>query len=110
MAAAATCSSLYLGLTIAGVVWAFLLEDGTKLRDSSALCLFWSWYNIVVLTIACMVCIEQPRYRAAERLATGDARHGARGRGAAAAHRILDISLGGARLPARRQASREDAA
>ena len=37
---------IYLGLTIVGVVWAFLIEDGTKLRDSSALCLFWSWYNI----------------------------------------------------------------
>ena len=36
-----------LALTIAGVVWAFLLEDGSKLRDSSALCLFWSWYNIL---------------------------------------------------------------
>ncbi len=72
---------VYLGLTIAGVVWAFLLEDGTKLRDSSALCLFWSWYNIVVLTIACLVCIEQPRYRSAERLATAGPGHGARGRG-----------------------------
>jgi cellulose synthase (UDP-forming) len=88
---------LYLGLTIAGVVWAFLLGDGTKLRDSSALCLFWSWYNILVLTIACLVCIEQPRYRSAERLATGDTAlvHGGMG---AAAHRLLDISLGGARL------------
>jgi cellulose synthase/poly-beta-1,6-N-acetylglucosamine synthase-like glycosyltransferase len=88
---------VYLGLTIAGVLWAFLLQDGTKLRDSSALCLFWSWYNIVVLTIACLVCIEQPRYRSAERLATGDAVlvHGGMG---ASAHRLLDISLGGARL------------
>ena len=88
---------VYLGLTIAGVVWAFLLEDGTKLRDSSALCLFWSWYNIVVLTIACLVCIEQPRYRSAERLATVDTAmvHGGEG---ASAHRLLDISLGGARL------------
>ncbi len=62
---------IYLGLTIVGVVWAFLIEDGTKLRDSSALCLFWSWYNMIVLTIACMVCIEQPRYRSTERLAAG---------------------------------------
>ena len=88
---------LYLGLTIAGVVWAFMLEDGTKLRDSSALCLFWSWYNIVVLTIACMVCVEQPRYRSAERLATGDEAIVHAGDDAAP-HRILDISLGGARL------------
>ena len=41
---------IYLGLTIGGVVWAFLIEDGTKLRNSSALCLFWSWYNMIVLT------------------------------------------------------------
>ena len=79
------------------MVWAFLLEDGTKLRDSSALCLFWSWYNIIVLTIACMVCIEQPRYRAAERLATGDEATVQAGE-ASSAHRVLDISLGGARL------------
>jgi cellulose synthase (UDP-forming) len=88
---------VYLGLTMAGVVWAFLLEDGTKLRDSSALCLFWSWYNMIVLTIACMVCIEQPRYRSAERLAAADeaiVQHA----GSASPHRVLDISLGGARL------------
>jgi cellulose synthase (UDP-forming) len=88
---------LYLGLTVIGVVWAFLIQDGTKLRDSSALCLFWSWYNIVVLTIACIVCIEQPRYRSAERLPTKDVAmvHASEG---ASAHRILDISLGGVRL------------
>jgi cellulose synthase (UDP-forming) len=88
---------VYLALTVAGVVWAFVFEDGNKLRDSSALCLFWSWYNILVLTIACVVCVEQPRLRATERLPT---------RGAAIVHagsnafacRILDISLGGARL------------
>jgi hypothetical protein len=28
-------------MTLAGVIWAFLIEDGTKLRDSRALCLFW---------------------------------------------------------------------
>jgi hypothetical protein len=27
---------VYLALTVAGVVWAFVLEDGNKLRDSSA--------------------------------------------------------------------------
>jgi cellulose synthase (UDP-forming) len=88
---------LYLGLTIAGVIWAFLLEDGSKLRDSSALCLFWSWYNIIVLTIACLVCIEQPRYRTAERLSAGDTGVVEAG-GARSEHRILDISLGGVRL------------
>lgn len=88
---------VYLGLTIMGVVWAFLLEDGTKLRDSSALCLFWSWYNIVVLTMACLVCIEQPRHRSAERLAAADEALVQAG-DAITQHRVLDVSLGGARL------------
>jgi len=88
---------IYLALTIGGLIWAFLLEDGSKLRDSAALCLFWSWYNIVVLTIACIVCIEQPRLRASERLsARGMASIDVDGELSEA--RVLDVSLGGARL------------
>jgi cellulose synthase (UDP-forming) len=88
---------MFLSLTVAGVVWAFLFEDGTKLRDSSALCLFWSWYNIIVLTIACLVCVEQPRLRAYERLPAHEGAIVHFG-GDAVQCRILDISLGGARL------------
>jgi len=88
---------IYLALTIGGLIWAFLLEDGSKLRDSAALCLFWSWYSIVVLTIACIVCIEQPRLRASERLsARGMASIDVDGELSEA--RVLDVSLGGARL------------
>jgi cellulose synthase (UDP-forming) len=86
-----------LALTVGGVVWAFLFEDGSKLRDSSALCLFWSWYNILILTVACVVCVEQPRLRSSERLSAHDVAVVDAG-GAAAAYRILDISLGGARF------------
>jgi cellulose synthase (UDP-forming) len=85
-------------LTIAGVIWAFLLEDGSKLRDSSALCLFWSWYNILILALACLVCVEQPRLRSADRLPVHDQVAMVDDGGACAAYRILDISLGGARL------------
>lgn len=59
---------IYLVLTVAGVVTAFIIDDGRPLQESSALALFWSWYNIVLLTIACMVCVEQPRKRKAERM------------------------------------------
>jgi cellulose synthase/poly-beta-1,6-N-acetylglucosamine synthase-like glycosyltransferase len=59
---------IYLVLTVAGVVTAFIIDDGRSLQESSALALFWSWYNIVLLTIACMVCVEQPRKRKAERM------------------------------------------
>ena len=87
----------FLALTLAGVIWAFLFEDGSKLRDSSALCLFWSWYNIVILTVACIVCVEQPRLRASERLAAGETAI-VHADGHAHAMRIVDVSLGGARL------------
>jgi cellulose synthase/poly-beta-1,6-N-acetylglucosamine synthase-like glycosyltransferase len=88
---------IYLALTIAGVIWAFMVQDGTKLRDDSALCLFWSWYNIVILTIACVVCIEQPRLRASERLASGE-RAEVRVGDAVFVFPVLDVSLGGLRL------------
>ena len=81
-------------LTVGGVVWAFLVEDGTKLRDSSALCLFWSWYNILILTIACVVCIEQPRLRNAERVLADD-RVDLRFGDAIRSFAVRDISLTG---------------
>jgi cellulose synthase (UDP-forming) len=88
---------VYFTLTVAGVVWAFFVEDGTKLSDSSALCLFWSWYNIVILAVACVVCIEQPRYRAAERLISSD-RAELRVGDALLNFQVLDVSVTGIRL------------
>ena len=85
---------IYLVLTVGGVVWAFLVEDGTKLRDSSALCLFWSWYNILILTIACVVCIEEPRLRNAERVLADD-RVDLRFGDAVRSFAVRDISLTG---------------
>ena len=87
-----------MALTIAGVVWAFLIEDGNRLRDSSALCLFWSWYNIVILAVACVVCVEQPRLRSSERLPVGEQVALMDAGGHAVPYRLLDISLGGARF------------
>jgi PilZ domain-containing protein len=78
-------------------VWAFFVEDATKLRDSSALCLFWSWYNILILAIACVVCIEQPRYRAAERLKSSE-RAELRIGDTLANFPVRDLSLTGMRL------------
>jgi cellulose synthase (UDP-forming) len=57
----------YLALTIAGVCGAFVLDPTRSLQESASLPLFWSWYNIIVLTLACLVCIEQPRKRKSER-------------------------------------------
>jgi cellulose synthase (UDP-forming) len=88
---------VYLILTVAGVFWAFFVEDPTKLSDSSALCLFWSWYNIVILAIACAVCIEQPRYRSAERLKSSEHAELCIGSGVFN-FLVLDLSVTGVRL------------
>jgi cellulose synthase (UDP-forming) len=57
----------YLVLALAGVVVTFMMDSDRWAEASSAIALFWSWYNIVILLIASLVCIEQPRYRKAER-------------------------------------------
>jgi cellulose synthase (UDP-forming) len=88
---------VYLALTIAGVLLAFMIDFDRPLQESSALALFWSWYNIVILTVASVVCIEQPRKRKTERFQTREPItlvqndqyfH----------HTILDISTTGMRL------------
>ncbi len=86
---------LFLVLTLGGIIHAF--GSRVSLQDSSALALYWSWYNIIVLTVAMLVCIERPRLRHSERL-----------RGALDVHvladgrvqdfRTADISLGGLRV------------
>ena len=53
--------------------WGFLVMnfwmDGDQALDRAGeLALIWSWYNICVLVVACMVCIEQPRFRRDERI------------------------------------------
>jgi cellulose synthase (UDP-forming) len=84
----------YLVLTIAGVCYAFILDPTRSLQESASLPLFWSWYNIVVLTLACFVCIEQPRKRKAERFDTTDVVQLNDGNRVHVC-RIKDISVGG---------------
>ncbi len=85
-------------LTILGVCRAFIFDPPSDLTGAASLPLFWSWYNIVVLTLACVVCVEQPRLRRSERFD---------GRGSVARvivddrplfYLIEDISTGGMRL------------
>ena len=65
---------LYAGMlivTLAGV--AFYFRPGNLRIDAyGGLALGWCWYNIVILTLACFVCVERPRYRMAERYATSE--------------------------------------
>ena len=51
-----------------GLGWRVLMGPlpGTP-PDIEAMNLFWSLYNCLVLFIACMICVEQPRFRSEER-------------------------------------------
>jgi cellulose synthase (UDP-forming) len=84
----------YLVLTIAGVCYAFILDPTRSLQESASLPLFWSWYNIIVLTLACFVCIEQPRKRKAERFDALDVAQFLEGQRVHIC-RIKNISVGG---------------
>ncbi len=48
----------FLTLTSAGILWAYVLDDTRPLADAGALALFWSWYNIALLVLACLVAVE----------------------------------------------------
>jgi cellulose synthase (UDP-forming) len=56
-----------LALTMFGIANAFLLDPSRPLAESSAVALFWSWYNIIVLTLCCYVCSEQQQRRVGQR-------------------------------------------
>ncbi|MEG6510247.1 glycosyltransferase [Methyloligella sp. 2.7D] len=57
----------YLGFTFAGILWAFVLNDSRSLADAAGMALFWSWYNILILVLACLVTVEASQRRRGER-------------------------------------------
>jgi cellulose synthase (UDP-forming) len=57
-------------VTILGLITIFAFEKSDLIEGGGALNLFWAWYNLLVLTICCLVCIEQPRRRLDERFST----------------------------------------
>lgn len=65
---------LLAGLTVAGMLYGSLADYAPERQaaGSTAIVLFWSVYNIVVLLLAMAACVELPRYRREERLATSE--------------------------------------
>ena len=90
----------FLGLgaiTILGVAKVFAFGNADLVEDGGALNLFWAWYNLLVLTICCLVCIEQPRRRFDERFSTREnvfIKIGDQAR----VYEVTDISASGMRL------------
>jgi cellulose synthase (UDP-forming) len=60
-----------IALTVAGILWAFVIDDSRPLADSSGIALLWSWYNIVILVLACIVAIEASDRRISDRFRVG---------------------------------------
>ncbi|HVM93462.1 MAG TPA: hypothetical protein VMT67_11655, partial [Terriglobales bacterium] len=67
------------------------------IQNGGALNLFWAWYNLLVLTICCIICIEQPRRRLDERFLTREKVLLKLGE-LACVHDVVDISASGMRL------------
>ncbi len=87
----------YLALTAGGVAWAFVIDPYRSLSDASAIALYWSWYNIIILVLACFVCIEAPQLRRGERFHSDG--HATLTVGGQTLHfPVWDISISGMRL------------
>lgn len=84
-------------MTFAGIVYAFMIHVRGDSLTSGGLAFAWSWYNIAVLAIVCVVCVEQPRRRKAERFATDEAMMMEVG-GQGSIRRLVDISITGAQI------------
>jgi cellulose synthase (UDP-forming) len=86
-----------LALTLAGIVYAFVLHLRGDSIAYGGLALAWSLYNAFILMIVCFVCIEQPRRRKAERFERDEAVLVSVD-GVSRLARLRDISLTGARF------------
>ena len=87
----------YLILNVLGIVHTFVVSRGAVLTDTSMMALFWSWYNIIILVLACCVCIEQPQRRYRHRFRISDIVVMKTARGSFK-FPIRDISVNGVRL------------
>lgn len=97
--------AVMLALTLAGIVYAFVLHLQGDSIAYGGLALAWSLYNAIILMIVCFVCIEQPRRRKSERFER-DEPVMISVDGASRLARLKDISLTGARFEAHAPPSR----
>ncbi|HEX4892027.1 MAG TPA: glycosyltransferase family 2 protein [Hyphomicrobiaceae bacterium] len=87
----------YLGLTLAGIAASFLVDPTRPVPEASVLALSWSWYNVIVILLACYVCVEQAQRRNGDRFRTNEIVQ-LEADGKALHLRAGDISVSGIRL------------
>ncbi len=90
---------LLLGLTVGGMMYSNLADYTPERQDAgpTAIVVFWSAYNIIVLLLAMAVCVDLPRYRREERFATSEPVQVSAGEDVFTAP-LLDISVAGAHI------------
>ncbi|MBI5264772.1 MAG: glycosyltransferase [Bradyrhizobium sp.] len=84
-------------VTLLGIAYAFIIDLRGEVIAYGGLALAWSIYNCFILTLVCVVCIEQPRQRKSERFERNEPillDEGGRTR----LSRLADISISGARF------------
>ncbi len=84
-------------LTVASIGYAFHVNVRGDGVEFGVLALFWSWYNCAVLLVVCVVCIEQPRRRKAERFETDELAK-LTVDGVDYLRQLIDISISGAQI------------
>ena len=84
----------YITFTVAGIFWAYNIDATRPLADASAMALFWSWYNLLILTLACFVAVEESQRRSAARFQT-ERTFEVEAMGQVARFRVFDISVTG---------------
>jgi cellulose synthase (UDP-forming) len=84
-------------ITIFGLTKILAGESSNLIEEGGALNVLWAWYNLLVLMICCLVCIEQPRRRADERFVTRE-KAIIRIGDEVQLYDVTDISAGGMRL------------
>ena len=89
--------AILIALSVAAVMVAFYANGRADTLRDSAPSLFWTWYNLIVLTVLCFVCIERPRMRSAERFESRDVVKIRLPEGDRAAQ-LADLSITGARV------------
>jgi len=89
--------AILLACMVASLMLTFGPSQDRPIEDGGALCLLWSWYSILVLAVACAVCIEKPRFRTDERIETREEVELHAG-GGTENRRLLDVSVGGVRI------------
>jgi cellulose synthase (UDP-forming) len=89
--------AVLLACVVASVMITFVPNETQPVEEGGALCLLWSWYSILVLSVACAICVEKPRFRTDERI---EAREDIElcFDGGTHRRRVLDLSVGGLRI------------